>query len=1157
MSTDISLIRKHFLAALASGDHEKQIQYVQEHFPDEGELREQLLEMLQDHQNLHDRTSAAEDSPDTGSSGIYQTSINGFQPPVIERYKIDKKIGEGGFGEVYIAQQTEPISRQIALKVIKPGMDSKEVLARFEIERQILALMDHPCIATIFDAGVTEAGNPFFAMELVDGRRITEFCDQNKLNIKQRLELFLSLCDAIQHAHQKGIIHRDIKPSNVLCMLQDELPILKVIDFGIAKALNPTINGQTLWTAKLQLVGTPLYMAPEQAASPELDFIIDTRADIYSLGALLYELLVGVTPIDRDTIKNHDIYRIRQVIREAKPIRPSQRFNSFKTSKRNSVCGDRNVEIKTLQRWLRGDLDWIVMKALEKDPDRRYATAKELRTDIESLLNQRPVIAGPPTSTYRLKKFFQRNWFAISAVAVVMISLVGGLSLAIWQANEAKQDRDRAIFAERLALYRFKQFEDEQAVKSEALVKARTAEANERKLRMEAEARERFSKQLIYTSDMRLANQAINEGDVSGCLAILTRYIPTKDDPDLRGIEWHLLNKICLKEYRQLQKGDVGFCFSRFISGGKYLVTASENGTIYLFDAKTESLIRKLNGHLGMVNFVDISPDSSMIASAGDDGMIRLWQTSNGQQLGCFPAAKEYVNRVFFVLDGKTLISSHDGGEIRIWDVDSQKQIGQMGEFSNERHMGIRSRLAVSPDRLKCVAADGFWKAHVFDLNTRKIVQKLEFVNKKGGDSVQRAINFSNDGKLIAAAQGNEQITVWDSDSGRVIQLLKGHRDDIQDVVFHPSSDLLVSSDRAGVVRFWPLSGSSRARSEESRAQWPEFFVGHSGRIWKLDFDSTGKRMITAGKDGLIKIWSAEPPVQHSIDAEVLDIRVNWINKEELFLSMSDVPIFWNPSQKTKVTLKTQPSSITQVAVSPDGTRIATGDQSGVIRIRDANSKQITHEWKTDTKIISGLRFSNDGTRFVSGGANPKVHVWNIESGEKVEAFTVEKECESIAISPNDRLIAIASQNDIYLQNLENPSEGKRLAGHDNTAEDVEFDPSGNYLVSVSDDRTIRIWNTSDGTEKHIIQVHKYDIASVAISPDGRTIASGDNMGNLVFSHLETGRPLYEANMLRYWPEKNTSNPPTILDLQFSSDGRLAVAVKQRGVMILDGSLTK
>lgn len=1146
MSIDISQIREHFLAALGAGNLEKQIQFVEENFSARAEIRLQLLEMLQDHHNLTDQTDVTQGSPDTGTFGIKRSSKRGFHVPVIERYEIGKKIGEGGFGDVYIAQQTQPISRRIALKVIKPGMDSEEVLARFEIERQILALMDHPCIATIFDAGVTEAGDPFFAMELVVGQRITEFCNQKKLNIKQRLELFLSLCDAIQHAHQKGIIHRDIKPSNVLCTVNDELPTLKVIDFGIAKALNPTINAQNSLTTKLELVGTPLYMAPEQAVPSEMDFIIDTRADIYSLGALLYELLVGVTPIDRDLIKNRDIYGIRESIRETKPIRPSQRFYSFTTGKQKSVCSDRKTGIKPLNHWLRGDLDWIVMKAIEKEPDRRYATAKELRTDIESFLNQKPVIAGPPSSAYRLKKFCQRNWFAISAVSIVMISLMGGLSLAIWQAREAKRESNLANASRQIARYRAGQLE-------RTLVKARTAEANERKLRKEAEARDRFSNQLIYTSNMRLANQSINEGDISGCLAILDRHIPTQNGPDLRGFEWQFLHKVCSKNQRQLQKSDVAFSFSRFLPGGEYLVTASEDGTIYLFNAKTESLVRKLSGHLGMVNFVDISPDSSTFASAGDDGMVRLWQVSDGQQIGCFRAAREYVNRVFFVLEGETLITSTDSGEIKFWDVGTKKMIGQMGEFSNKKHDGIRSRLAVSPDRLQCVAADGFWKAYLFDLRTRKLVRKLDFVSKKGGDSVRRAITFSGDGKMIAAAHGNERITVWDTDSGRVIKSFKGHLDDIQDIVFHPTDNLLVSSDRAGVVRVWRLPGLSPT---ESKAQWPKYFAGHSQRIWSVDFDLTGERLVTAGKDGIVNIWSAEPPVRHSLDADDRNVHVNWINKEELFVSMSSNTIYWNPGRGTKVPLENLPSSITEIAVSPDGTRIATGHQSGTICVRDANSKQIKYQWNSNAIPISELSFTNDGTRVVSGGTNPHIHVWNVESNGKEKEFSLTKECESIAISPNDQWISIASQNDIHLHPLDNVSSKKRLTMHKNTAEDLEFDPSGSHLVSVGDDRTIRIWNTSDWTQKHAIQQHKYDIASVAISPDGQTIASGDDFGNLLFSHLETGRPLYSVNMHRYWPEKNNSNPPTILDLQFSSDGRLAVAVRQRGVIILDGRLT-
>jgi serine/threonine protein kinase/TPR repeat protein len=367
---------------------------------------------------------------------------------LIGPYKLLEQIGEGGMGVVYMADQQTPLRRRVALKIIKAGMDTRQVIARFEAERQALALMDHSNIARVLDAGATDSGRPYFVMELVRGIPITTYCDQSDLPVHERLELFVQVCHAVQHAHQKGIIHRDIKPTNVLVTLNDGRPVPKVIDFGVAKATNQQLTEKTLFTAFAQMVGTPLYMSPEQAEMTSLD--IDTRSDIYSLGVLLYELLTGTTPFDQERLRAAAYDEMRRIIREEEPPRPSTRISTSGEA-RTAIAAHRQVDARRLSQLMQGDLDWIVMKSLEKDRSRRYETAGALVHDIQRHLADQPVEARPPSNLYRCRKLIRRNKLAFTAVVSVAVALLLGLGLSTWMFLEEKAARERAVSAEEKA----------------------------------------------------------------------------------------------------------------------------------------------------------------------------------------------------------------------------------------------------------------------------------------------------------------------------------------------------------------------------------------------------------------------------------------------------------------------------------------------------------------------------------------------------------------------------------------------------------------------------------------------------------------------------------------------------------------------------------
>ncbi|SPE60945.1 Serine/threonine protein kinase with TPR repeats (fragment) [Verrucomicrobia bacterium] len=422
-------------------------------------LRRQVEVLLRDHDdagNFFDKlASVARPTSDEGAMpGLSGTNrVPGIPCEAgdrIGRYKLLQQIGEGGCGVVYMAEQEEPVRRQVALKVIKLGMDTKSVIARFEAERQTLALMDHPNIAKVLEAGATETGRPYFVMELVRGIKITDYCDQNNLSTRERLDLFIQVCQAIQHAHQKGIIHRDIKPSNILVADHDGVPVPKIIDFGIAKATtDQRLTDKTLFTAFEQFIGTPAYMSPEQAKLSGLN--IDTRSDIYSLGVLLYELLTAKTPFEANRLLEAGLDEIRRIIREEEPVRPSTRLQTLDAAEQTKVARHRHSEPPKLLGVIRGDLDWIVMKCLEKDRARRYETANGLAMDIQRHLGNEPVLARPPSAAYRLQKAWRRHKGALALTALTAAVLVAATAISAWQAIRGNRQARRALQAESLA----------------------------------------------------------------------------------------------------------------------------------------------------------------------------------------------------------------------------------------------------------------------------------------------------------------------------------------------------------------------------------------------------------------------------------------------------------------------------------------------------------------------------------------------------------------------------------------------------------------------------------------------------------------------------------------------------------------------------------
>jgi serine/threonine protein kinase/WD40 repeat protein len=774
------------------------------------ELRQKVMALLKAHADA----GSFLESPLAPLSAAAYEPLTERPGTVIGPYKLLEQIGEGGFGIVFMAEQQQPVRRKVALKVLKPGMDTRQVVARFEAERQALALMDHPNIANILDGGATPTGRPYFVMELVRGIPITDFCDQNQLPIRERLGLFLGVCQAVQHAHTKGVIHRDLKPSNVLVTLHDGTPVAKVIDFGTAKATGQQLTDKTLFTGFAQMIGTPLYMAPEQAALSNVD--ADTRSDIYSLGVLLYQLLTGTTPFEKDRLRGADYDEIRRIIREEEPPRPSTRLSTLGQAA-TTLSTQRKTDPRRLRQLVRGELDWIVMKAQEKDRNRRYETASAFAADVQRHLNGEPVQACPASAWYRFRKFARRNRRALSAVALVMLALGGGSVASTWQAiraNRAEKDavgqRDLARQAERLA--------------NEERDKARRAE-------MKTEAINQYLVQNLLTFS-RPGRFGYRETDttVAQVLEEASRDVETAfpGQPELEasvrltiGNTFFRLGKFKEAE-RHLRKG--------LNLQGDLLSTSTDPwGREY---AETAFATKRLGLALQALGRKE---EAKAFVVRGGEARRRIEIRRIPFKVNAFPFSLHPLN-VVLSPDGHWLLASGDDRCLRLYDVATGMEIHRLVGH------GLPLGLAFSPDGRHALSGSDDKTVRLWDVFTAK-----ELCTFTGHTDFVKCVAFSPDGRHALSGGGDKTIRLWDIQSGKELRKLVGHAAIIHQASFSPDGSRILSSSTDGTIRLWETATGAEIRC------FPKAWTV----VTTIVFSPDGRRALSTHEDGS-RLWDLE-----------------------------------------------------------------------------------------------------------------------------------------------------------------------------------------------------------------------------------------------------------------------------------------------------------
>ncbi|MHC4909885.1 MAG: WD40 repeat domain-containing serine/threonine protein kinase, partial [Planctomycetota bacterium] len=1038
---------------------------------DDRDLRSRVEELLAAHDAAGAFMAApTSDQAVTPTVGASLGSIVEGPGTVIGDYRLLEVIGEGGFGKVFLAEQMQPIVRRVALKILKPGMDSEHVIARFEAERQALARMDHPGIASVFGAGATTTGRPYVVMEYVDGLPITEYCDRHRFEINDRLRLLERTCLAVQHAHQKGIVHRDLKPTNILVTVHDGVPVPKIIDFGIAKAISEPLTDRTLQTGDRQLLGTPQYMSPEQAEFGRAD--IDTRSDIYALGVVLYELLAGVTPFEPERMRGGSLGDIQDIICNERPPRPSTRLGAM-GDEAIPVARIRGVDAIVLRRMLRGDLDWVVLKALEKEPTRRYASASDLAMEIRRVLNSEPITARSPSSLYLLRKFVGRHRVMATAAGLATLAVVGGLVMATIGLQQASTQRDRAREALDVA---------EDRLWESYLAQARAGRTSD-----EPGRRFRSLDVLRRAAEIRTSIELRNEA--IACMTLNDVHVIDRFT-GLPGGTAMGLRRIDRVVYR---------------SGPNEMAVDRLDGTrLQRFDAPTGSTACLF------------SPDGDYVLARFDPGgPLVVWDVASGEQI--IELERQQV------LNLGAFDTASPPRWVAIPRRDEMLDIHALPGGAYVRSIGggmARHALAVDPTGTRVAA--GFLEqglVSIFDLESGEQVEDFE---------LERGVfdlDWSDDGRLVAAAGSDMHVHLFDPEAGTPVAALGGHGGAVVRVDFATGSRVLASYGWDNTTRLWdvrrlePIVGSIRGQwlsvmadrmltwrddlkslwEYEDGSEFVEFAArGAFGAPRAIGFLPDGAWLVSAGSNGVL-LWDAASGVPVATLTEERGRAVAALADGRTIVGVTDeAALAWtveltstgSPIVTSERVLAEMPS-MKSMRLSQDGTA-AVVESRDEIRVIDIESGATRHSLDGYAGLDTPPSLSRDGRWLATGNwSGGPARVRDVRTGETVMEIAAPHVAVCFGGEPEMLIIGLGHEYRAIEPDTWKPRFTHARNNADNLAGPIDFAPGGHtvaltrsrYEIDLLDLQTGRVLATFESPSARAI-------GDLAFASDGDRIAA-------------------------------------------------------------------
>lgn len=1046
-------MREAFLSCLEATTESERDRLLAEIGERDPELRAAVEALLPHHRSdeFLERPALAVERPVTMSAaGLAPGSMLG-------PYRLEREIGAGGCGLVFAAEQEQPVRRRVALKLIKPGMDSRAVISRFEVERRTLARMEHPHIARVLDAGTTPNGQPFFVMELVPGVPISRFCDDERLGIAARLRLFLRVAAAVEHAHERGVIHRDLKPSNILVTWQDGEAWPRVIDFGVAKALEAELSHQSTFTLPGFFLGTPAYMSPEQADLKSGS--VDRRTDVYGLGALLYELLVGSPPFGHGELSARGLEAMRQTICEEEARPPSVFLKSLSGPEQERVAERRDTTGGRLVRELGHEADWVVLRALEKEPARRYPTVAALAADVRRMLHHEPVEARPPGRIYRLRKLVRRRPLAFASAAAFAAPLLVGLALFLWQSGEKDEALELAAFAQR-----------QEQLQKERLARARDDEA---RLREQTESLELQARRRAYASAVNLAQQALAADNFGRAVELLESQRPGLGQTDLRGWEWRHLWLRCRSEalarVGQLPNEVHGVAIS---ADHEWVAAADPDHEIRVWRVDRRGQPAKLPraARFSPLLFSPTGPKLVYVAETrgrGAAGEVLVWDANDQKATGRLQLAGRFGGMVMSG-DGQRLLTLTPEGELERWNLVTQRREGRTEVAPSRRGFGpVRPLLAADAELERVAYVGEGERLELHDARTGELVWRQEPVLR---DLWQLAM--SPDGELLLGAGGPREggaIRRWTARDGKELPPLAGHAAWLADVKFVGGGRQFVSVSADQTVRLWSGTGGELLRT----------FRGHRSEVWSVGVSADGRRLVSGGKNGEVLLWDPA-----------------------------------GPEREPESIIGSEPVR-TWAFAAGDGALVRLDDQGRVRKgVPGATNSAVLFE--TGPIRFGGI-FSGDAQLLAAGTPHGSLAVWRVADGRKLAdvGSAAEFRVPVAVLSATTNLVSFQRREHTYTRwdlnsgiPLESWAANQSARGFEaQTA--IELPDARTRFASVGGEGVVNLrWLSAGQGENFSIALRQ--AGGLVFSADGRRLAASSGQGRAVVWDLDPPRKLGE-----------------------------------------------